>query len=207
MGGVGHLSSCLEDYLETVLVLIREKKVARMRDVAERMGVAMSSANSAIKRLAESGLVSHKRYEFIELTEKGEIMAKKILERHNLLTHLLRDVMGVHAETAEKDACAIEHHVSQETIRRIMEFLPPEKSPSEEHTLENIAPGHSARVVRVRAQTRIRKRMLDMGISPGVVIRVKRMAPLGDPMQISVLGYDLSLRNSEAASIVVEPTD
>ncbi|HRU53843.1 MAG TPA: FeoA domain-containing protein, partial [Candidatus Sumerlaeia bacterium] len=65
----------------------------------------------------------------------------------------------------------------------------------------------SARVVRVRAQSRIRKRMLDMGISPGVVIRVKRMAPLGDPMQISILGYDLSLRKNEAASIIVEPTD
>ena len=207
MGGVEHLSSCLEDYLETVLVLKREKKVVRMRDIAKHMGVAMSSAHSAIKRLAVAGLVNHRRYESIELTEKGENMAKKILDRHNLLTQLLRDVIGVHAETAEKDACAIEHHVSQETIRRIMEILPPEKNPAEEKTLKNIEPGKSARVVRVRAQSRIRKRMLDMGISPGVVIRVKRMAPLGDPMQISILGYDLSLRKNEAASIIVEPTD
>jgi len=199
---VGELSSSLEDYLEAILVLSREKKVARVRDIAARLGVAMSSVDGALRRLADENLVRHERYEFVELTEKGVALARKIFDRHNLLTHLLHDILGVDAETAEKDACAIEHHVSQKTIQSIIDFsIQREKY----HTLKDIPPGKSARVVRLLSHGAIRKRMLDMGISAGAVIEVKRVAPLGDPMEVAVLGYNLSLRKSEANSILIEP--
>jgi len=199
---VGELSSSLEDYLEAILVLAREKKVARVRDIAARLGVAMSSVDGALRRLADENLVRHERYEFVELTDKGVALARKIFDRHKLLTHLLHDILGVDAETAEKDACAIEHHVSQKTIQSIIDFSIQRKK---YHTLKDIPPGKSARVARLTSHGAILKRMLDMGISPGAVIKVKRMAPLGDPMEVAILGYNLSLRKSEANSILVEP--
>jgi len=199
---VGELSSSLEDYLEAILVLAREKKVARVRDIAARLGVAMSSVDGALRRLADENLVRHERYEFVELTDKGIALARKIFDRHNLLTHLLHDILGVDAETAEKDACAIEHHVSQKTIQSIIDFSIQRKK---YHTLKDIPPGKSARVARLTSHGAILKRMLDMGISPGAIIEVKRVAPLGDPMEVAILGYNLSLRKSEANSILVEP--
>jgi DtxR family Mn-dependent transcriptional regulator len=224
---VGELSSSLEDYLEAILVLTREKKVARVRDIAARLGVAMSSVDGALRRLADEDLVRHERYEFVELTEKGVALARKIFDRHNLLTHLLHDILGVDAETAEKDACAIEHHVSQKTIQSIIDFsllreneekYPTLKDSRVFHwhhgwrekggkypTLKDIPPGKSARVVRLTSHGAILKRMLDMGISAGVVIEVKRVAPLGDPMEVAILGYNLSLRKNEANYILVEP--
>ncbi len=120
---VGDLSSSLEDYLETILVLSREKKVVRVRDIADHMKVAMSSVNGALKRLADEGLVKHERYEFVELSGRGSVLARKILERHNLLTHFLQFTLHVEAATAEKDACAIEHYLSQQTIERILDFF------------------------------------------------------------------------------------
>jgi DtxR family transcriptional regulator, Mn-dependent transcriptional regulator len=120
---VGDLSASLEDYLEAILVLSRQKKVVRVRDIASYTRVAMSSVNGAVKRLLEQDLVIHERYEFVELSEKGAKLAEKILERHNLLTHLLRDILHVNPETAEKDACTIEHHLSQETLNHILDFF------------------------------------------------------------------------------------
>lgn len=119
---VGDLSSSLEDYLEAILVLSRRKKVVRVRDIAERLGVAMSSVNGALKRLAEQGLVSHERYEFVDLTEKGQTLAQKILDRHQLLKRFLINVLHVSEDIAEKDACCIEHHLSQETVDHILDF-------------------------------------------------------------------------------------
>jgi len=202
---VGELSSSLENYLEEILVLTKEKKVVRVRDIAARLGVAMSSVDGALHRLADENLVRHERYEFVELTEKGIALARKIFDRHKLLTHLLHDILGVDAETAEKDACAIEHHVSQKTIQSIIDFSLLREKEEKYPTLKDIPPGKSARVMRLTSHGAILKRMLDMGISPGVVIEVKRMAPLGDPMEVTVMGYNLSLRKSEANSILVEP--
>ena len=120
---VGDLSSSLEDYLESILVLSRRKKVVRVRDIAERLGVAMSSVNGALKRLAEQDLVTHERYEFVDLTKKGQALAQKILDRHQLLKRFLMNVLQVSEETSEKDACSIEHYLSQETVDHILDFF------------------------------------------------------------------------------------
>jgi len=241
---VGDLSSSLEDYLEAILVLSREKKVVRVRDIASHIGVAMSSVNGALKRLAEQGMVHHKRYEFVDLTHKGEQLAQKILNRHNLLNRLLRDVLYVTPEIAEKDSCAIEHYLSQETIDRILDFfffvevcpkgvetwqkvyekclkgeceeedcalrkLRPEGryitlTEGNDVTLKHIQPGCQVKVKKVCASGKLRKRLLEMGFSPGTPVRVERVAPLGDPVEVKVRGFSLSLRKSEADAITVE---
>ena len=241
---VGELSASLEDYLETILVLSQENKVVRVRDIARNLGVSMSSVNGALKRLVEQKLVQHERYEFVDLTHKGEQLAKKVLDRHNVLTHLLHDILHVELDTAEKDACAIEHYLSQQTIDHILDFFffievcPKGSStwkkyydkcvqgdcddeecplrklwPEGRHvkvtgennlTLKHIRPGFKVRVRKVQASGNIRRRLLDMGFSPGVEVKVERVAPLGDPVEVKIRGYNLSLRKSEADSILVE---
>lgn len=73
-------------------------------------------------------------------------------------------------------------------------------------TLKDIRVGHRAKVIKVGGQGAIRRRIMDMGITKGVEIYVRRVAPLGDPMEIFVRGYELSLRKADADMIEVEET-
>lgn len=69
--------------------------------------------------------------------------------------------------------------------------------------LNQIRPGERGCVAKVTGQGAIRRRLFDMGITPGAEIAVRKVAPLGDPMEITLRGYELSLRKSEAALVVM----
>ena len=71
-------------------------------------------------------------------------------------------------------------------------------------TLRDLKIGESAKVVKLYGEGAIRRRIMDMGITRGVEIRVRKVAPLGDPLEITVRGYELSLRKADAAMIEVE---
>lgn len=73
-------------------------------------------------------------------------------------------------------------------------------------TLKDVKVGHRARVLRVSGEGAIRRRIMDMGITKGVEIYVRKVAPLGDPMEIFVRGYELSLRKADADMVEVEGT-
>ncbi len=76
--------------------------------------------------------------------------------------------------------------------------------PSQEATLDQIPPGKSCTLIKVQGGGAIQRRLLDMGLVRGAPITVVRVAPLGDPIEITVRGYQLSLRRSEAATILVQ---
>lgn len=71
-------------------------------------------------------------------------------------------------------------------------------------TLKEVKPGKSASVVKLTGEGALKRRIMDMGITKGVQILVRKVAPLGDPIEVNVRGYELSLRKSEAENIVVE---
>ena len=72
------------------------------------------------------------------------------------------------------------------------------------NTLKNVKIGKTARVVKVHGEGPIRRRIMDMGLTKGVTVTVRKLAPLGDPMELTVRGYELSLRKADAAMIEVE---
>jgi DtxR family Mn-dependent transcriptional regulator len=112
------MTQSLEDYLEMVSFLADEGEV-RVTDIASRLGVSKPSVLTALRSLEEQGLLEHERYRTVTLTRKGRAAAAEIRERHNFLTIFLRDIMGVSAETAEKDACQMEHFLSEETLKKM----------------------------------------------------------------------------------------
>jgi ferrous iron transport protein A len=71
-------------------------------------------------------------------------------------------------------------------------------------TLNQIACGQTVKVIKLDSQGALKRRIMDMGITKGTPITVKKLAPLGDPMEINVRGYELSMRKADAANIVVE---
>ncbi|MDR1904178.1 MAG: metal-dependent transcriptional regulator [Treponema sp.] len=112
------MTQSLEDYLEMVSFLADEGEV-RVTDIASRLDVSKPSVLTALKTLEERGLLEHERYRSVMLTKKGAVMAAEIRDRHDFLTLFLRNVVGVSSETAEKDACKMEHLLSPETMQKL----------------------------------------------------------------------------------------
>ncbi len=71
-------------------------------------------------------------------------------------------------------------------------------------TLKDVKVGESAKVVKLHGEGGIKRRIMDMGITKGVEIYVRKVAPLGDPIEVTVRGFELSIRNNEADKIEVE---
>jgi DtxR family Mn-dependent transcriptional regulator len=115
------MTASLEDYLEMVSFLADEGNV-RVTDLALRLGFSKPSVITAVKTLEAQGLLEHERYGCIQLTEKGEQRAYEIRGRHNFLKDFLHETIGVSYETSEKDACKMEHILSEETLQKFKEF-------------------------------------------------------------------------------------
>ena len=100
-----------ENYLEVILEIEREAGVVRSVEIARRVGVSRASVSKALGVLRDLGLVEPSYYGDVVLTEAGRARAQRVRRRHDLLSRYLRDVLGVSDETAETDACRIEHVV------------------------------------------------------------------------------------------------
>lgn len=113
------LSPSLEDYLEAILKLEKKYRVARVKDIAEALGVQMPSVTGALKNLREKGLVNYEKNSFISLTESGYKAAETITSRHHILDDFLQEVLLISPEKASEEACGIEHVISSDTAARI----------------------------------------------------------------------------------------
>lgn len=111
-----------EDYLETIYMLSLHSSEVRSIDVARHLGYSKPSVSVAMKRLRENGYVNMDDNSFLTLTESGLAIARSIYERHQVLSGYLMSI-GVSEETALKDACRIEHVLSEETFHKIKELF------------------------------------------------------------------------------------
>ena len=107
-----------EMYLETIYVLSQESNEVRAIDVGDYMGYSKPSVSRALGLLKDEELVKKDAEGFIKLTKAGEILAKRIYERHSVLTKLLVG-LGVDEKTAAEDACRVEHYISDKTFDAI----------------------------------------------------------------------------------------
>lgn len=119
---MGTITQSLEDYLETIHLLIKNVGSACVRDVAKSLNVKMPSVVKALHELKSLELVTQEPYSSIELTEKGERLAGDILARHELLKSFLLS-LGVKPDTADEDACRMEHILSPETLDKIRTYI------------------------------------------------------------------------------------
>lgn len=117
------LTDSLEDYLETVYELVRDQKVARVRDIARARNVRPASVSPAMRRLAELGLIEYERREYIGLTPAGEVAARRVVARHQILVRLFEEILRMAPEAAQVDACAMEHSLSDEAVDRLVRFF------------------------------------------------------------------------------------
>ncbi len=113
------LSSSLEDYLETILILEQEKRVARVKDISRKLSVKMPSVSGALKILKNLDLIEYEKNSPVYLTEEGLRTAKFVLRRHQIIFRFLKTCLGLKGEWVEKQACIMEHSINLETAARL----------------------------------------------------------------------------------------
>ncbi len=245
------LSASLEDYLEAIFWIVRQKQVARAKDIGDRLDVGRSSVTGALHALAERALINYAPYDLITLTEKGKTIAEDVVRRHEVLRDFFVKVLAVGADDAEAAACKMEHAIPEDVLQRFLAFVEfvdrcprggtkwikgfsnhceEDKTPGncekcvelvlEEIgrkrmagtaddqagvTLASLKPGDKASIVKIAGTGSIRRRLLDMGATARTMVEVERVAPLGDPIEVKIKGYHLTLRKEEADRITVEP--
>ena len=111
-----------EDYLKVIYLLRQKKGEVRERDVAEVMGYSKASVCNMVKTLTRQGYITHFQND-IQLTELGLRTAQAIYEKYLIAKEFMISVLQIQAATAEKDACHLEHILSDETIRALQNQL------------------------------------------------------------------------------------
>ena len=117
------LTPTMEDYLEAIFNLAKEKRVARVRDIAKKLGVKMPTVTNMLKTLSDKGLIDYEKYEYLELTGKGSDVGSDIDQRHQILRRFLTDILKIDLDLADEDACKMEHAVSPTTLERFVDFM------------------------------------------------------------------------------------
>ena len=112
-----------EDYLETILLLTRRNTFVRAVDIANELNFTKASVSRAMRILREEGYISVAEDGQIRLTKAGQQRASAVYERHTLITDFFAQELGVNPITAEKDACKIEHVISEETYLRLRAYM------------------------------------------------------------------------------------
>jgi len=213
------LSESLEDYLLNVFEIATEGKVVRINDIAKKSRVRLSSAFNAIKALAEKNMVIHEKYGYVMLTDYGIERAKILYERKKILLEFLTDVLHIPEEIAIKDAHKIEHDLSRETLEAIIKFTNiafvsnatsggnemKTGKESRDLTLKGLKVGERGKIIAINKEAAsLKSKLLSMGAVAGTIVEVEKVAPLGDPIDIAMQGYHLSLRKEEADQIIIE---
>ncbi len=111
-------SAAVEDYLERILELINSKGYARVVDIAFALKISQASVTNMVQRLDAEGLLKYEKYRGLVLTAAGETVARKIAQRHRLLTDFL-NLLGLDQKVIYHDVEGMEHHISPSTLRAI----------------------------------------------------------------------------------------
>lgn len=218
-------SARLEDYLEAVFSLEIAGEEPTVTGLAEHLDLTKGTVVTGVKKLVKNMMLEHEPYGTVRLTEAGRQKALTIFRRHENVSFLFCEILGLEREKAEDLACIMEHEMDERTEQKLCalgDFFCRSKMNGEEWITrlqkelkdEQKLPkplamgkkGEKSEVVRLSSKGPLRLRLLEMGLVPGTPVTVSGFAPLGDPLLLSVRGMELSLRKREAATIWVRPT-
>lgn len=216
------LSQAVEDYLKVIYKLQSESEASTTR-IADAMGVASASVTNMVKRLAKMGLVKYTSYKGVTLTDTGQKIALEVIRHHRLLELYLAEVLGYSWDEVHEEAEKLEHHISEQFEDKIAELLDdPTHDPHGDPipTKDGVMPLSSAQkltsadedrellISRVKNQDPELLRYLgQIGILPGVKVRIKEKAPFNGPLTLDIEGREQVIGREVAKGIYVAPTD
>lgn len=117
------LTASLENYLKAIYFIVKKNQAARVKDVSKFLEIGASSVSEALKILANGGYINYEPYGIITLSKKGEKIAAELVERHNIISAFLKNVLLVDEKDIEKSAKDFEHGISEGVLEKFTCFL------------------------------------------------------------------------------------
>ncbi|ABN57711.1 MULTISPECIES: metal-dependent transcriptional regulator [Methanoculleus] len=206
------LPSTFEDYLEAILTITENGgQSATLDEITAALDTGKEAAGTTVAALVEEGYLERADGDAVRLTGKGASVASVVARKHRVLQCFLTEMLGVDEDAASREACTLEHGISDETIERLSSYMDGAQSPPgrmgrcrghDVCTLLDCKEGDTVRVAMMRGHRRHR-RLLDLGIFPGEIVQIRRKLP-NESVVVRVKGCDIAISPEIARSIVVE---
>ncbi|HNR62693.1 MAG TPA: DtxR family transcriptional regulator [Thermotogota bacterium] len=216
-------SESLEDYLLVIYEMEINGQVPRVKNISDTLKKKSTSVIDALKKLGASDLIEYERHSYIKITPKGISKAQRIFRRRMLFGSFLNAILKISPDASSDLAMKLEHIDSEdfyrglETLQLFFEREPETykrfEAFSKEHkknphtaylALNKIGLHEKVKVLEIKGSDFVKKRLVAMGFVPGVELEIIGMAPMGDPIEVKIRGYNLALRKDEASNIFVE---
>jgi DtxR family transcriptional regulator, Mn-dependent transcriptional regulator len=213
------ISESAEMYLKAIAEL-DDRDVVAVARLAERLGVTNVSANEMMRRLGEQGLVSHKPYKGVTLTNEGRKVACSVLRRQRLWECFLHDHLKIEWAQIYELACSLEHATAPEVTEALAAFLGHPKTcprgnpipakdgsfePLDGTLLSEAEVNASVRVLAVNATaTDVLKYLQERNILPGRELEIVEAAPMQGPLTLQVEDKEVVLGLSLAEFVIVQ---
>lgn len=205
------LPSMVEDYLEAILEIAENSgRAPTVEEIAAALKTGKETASSTIAALAREGYLEQVG-DAVRLTERGAALASKVARKHTVLQCFLTEMLGIDTNSASREACTLEHGISDDTIERLSSYMSGiatmpgrmrRRRGQETVTLLDCNEGDIARVALMRGPGGHR-RLLDLGVFPGEIVEVRRKLP-NNSVVVRVKGCDIAISPEIARSIFVE---
>ena len=216
------ISAVIEEYLECIYRLQEKSGVARTNDIVKSLGVVPGTVTNTVKWLEKEGLVTHKPYKGVKLTEKGRKIALQVIRRHRLSERLLTDILHMEWDKVHDAACKLEHSLTNEIIKPLEKALKhpktcPHGNPiptkcggiikEESQPLIELGTGEQSTIVKIiEERTDLLHYLKKLGLVPGASIEILEKAPLNGPITVKVGSTSHALSRAIASVIQVKRT-
>ena len=216
-------SPAVEDYLKVIYKLQTNDQKVTTSAIAERLGVVPASVTNMIKQLDQMRLLTHTRYQGVELTPLGEKVALEVIRHHRLLELYLTEVLGFSWDKVDAEAETLEHFISEELEERLAVALGHpthdphgDPIPSKDGTIEeshhdalsDVESGQSAIIRRVSDRDpEVLRYLSSLGLTPQTHVTILSKAPFGGPLMIDVGGEQHAISRELASLIRVALAD
>jgi len=216
------ISAVIEEYLECIYRLQEKSGVARTSDIVKSLGVVPGTVTNTVEWLEKNGLVTHKPYKGVRLTEKGQKIALQVIRRHRLSERLLTDILHMEWDKVHDAACKLEHALTEEIIKPLEKALKhPKTCPHgnpiptkcggiiEENSrpLIELVAGEQSTIVKITEESTDLLHYLDeLGLVPGVSVEILEKAPLNGPITVKVGSTSHAMSRAVASIIQIKRT-
>lgn len=213
------VSSVIEEYLENIYRLQEKDGVARTSELVKLLKVSPGTITNTVERLEREDLVVHRAYKGVILTEKGRIIALRIVRKHRLSERLLTDILKVRWDKAHEAACQLEHGISEEIAKKIEKTLGhpktcPHGNPiptecggiieEESEPLTNLNIEETGIILKITDERpEILRYLGSIEVRPGTSVKVVEKAPFNGPVTIRIKGNTHALDRKITSALMV----
>jgi DtxR family Mn-dependent transcriptional regulator len=215
-------SEAVEEYLECVYDLSKDNVPVKTSEIASRLELSPASVTEMIQRLATEGYLDYKMYRGVTLTSKGRRVAERIKRKHRLLEHFLVRILGMKKEQSHKEACKLEHSISDDSIERLCQMMNnPDTCPDGDpipksdvaSTIDDRPPSVPLSDLRecdsavidhlICSDSNKIRRLVSMGFVPGRSVTLEEIAPMGGPLLVKIEDSRIALAKDYARLVQV----